>query len=422
MLHFMFSLLLIPLSLAATTWPPSDELSDDTACVAASFSDTTLSDYRYNLKLPNSYNNSYNGTIFHPLFASASLHDDGSTADESLTRAAIFMHGLGGDANVYFCDAFDAAPDNVIVIAPWFGDAQVSGDEWEEGYSSWTSTYWTSSSWVKGGDSSPSPSRYTTSFDVLDSIVEKLSSLKNSGKFPNLERVTINGFSAGAQLASRWSIFSPYANGDVDGLDLVVRTVVADGSSYVYLDDTRPENACTSLEDTGMDHTCDNFEVPDSASTCTSYDSWKYGLDFTNLTANVYLEPFAASSELLSSQIETFLANTEIRFLFGDEDVCNCNTEGYDNPSSYCYPSGTSCSPNDFGGKMDGVECCDTYPDTGSSNALAVGCEEMLQGSNRLQRGINYMLHLESLGANVTFGFFDGGHSNEAFYDSDLFK
>jgi len=71
---------------------------------------------------------------------------------------------------------------------------------------------------------------------------------------------------------------------------------------------------------------------------------------------------------------------------------------------------------------VDNIQCCDTYPDIESSNALAVGCEEMIQGSNRLQRGINYMLHLATLGANVAYGFFEGGHSNPAFYASDLFK
>jgi len=173
MLIFHILLLLVAPALASF-WPPSDELSDDTECTAAGLS-SGLFEYRANLVLPNTYNNSYDGTMFHPLFTSTPLNGN-ADADNSPTRAAIFVHGLAGDANTYFCDAIDSAPDNVLVIAPWFGDAQVAGNDWEgtSWASSWISTYWTSSSWVKGGDSSPSPSRYTTSFDVLDSIVEKV--------------------------------------------------------------------------------------------------------------------------------------------------------------------------------------------------------------------------------------------------------
>mmetsp|Transcript_21751 Transcript_21751/g.40932 ORF Transcript_21751/g.40932 Transcript_21751/m.40932 type:complete len:438 (-) Transcript_21751:89-1402(-) len=410
---------------ASSFWPPSDELSDDSSCVDIGL-DGELAPYRQSLTLPNTYQNSYSDTIFHPLFTSSSLNGD--VTDDSLTKAVIFIHGLAGDANTYFCDGLDISPSDVLVISPWFGDAQVSADDWgganSSDSSSWTSTYWTSSNWVKGGDASPDPSRYTTSFDVIDVIIQQLADLKKSGKYKNLERVTVNGFSAGAQLASRWSIFSPYANNDSElSLDFTVRTIVADGSSYVYLDSTRPDDSCVTLEDTGTTHTCSSFSVPSSASSCSSYNGWKYGLDFTELSANVYLEPYASDSDLLDSQVSTYVSNPEVYFLFGDKDVCNCNYEGYSNPqiSSTCYPTHTSCTPNSFGGTLNDVECCDTYPDTGSSNALAVGCEEMVQGSNRLQRGINYMEHLNNLGGNVTYGFFEGGHDNAAFYASDLF-
>ncbi|GMH51819.1 hypothetical protein TL16_g01093 [Triparma laevis f. inornata] len=409
--------LTLGLATSSTFWPPSDELEDESACTDIGI-DGSLSEYRFSLAMPNTYENDYSDTIFHPLFASSSL--SGDATDDSVTSAVVFIHGLAGDANTYFCDGLDISPEGVLVISPWFGDAQVTADDWG-GWGGSTnstlssadvlSTYWTSSNWVKGGDASPgdvTPSRYTTSFDVIDVLIQQLSDLKSSGNFKNLERVTVNGFSAGAQLASRWSIFSKYASNNEDlDLDFEVRTIVADGSSYVYLDETRPNDSCTTLEDTGKTHTCSSFSTPDVDS-CSSYNEWKYGLDFSDLSANVYLEPFAADPNLLTSQISTYVNNPKIYFLFGDSDVCNCNYEGYSNPqvSATCYPSGTSCSPNDFGGSLNGVQCCDTYPDTGSSNALAVGCEEMLQGSNRLQRGINYMAHIKELGGEFYVGFF----------------
>lgn len=410
---------------SSSWWPPS-ELSDDTACVAAGIA-PDLEKYRYVLKMNNTYDNSYGGTMFAPLFSSSSLDDDGA-ADGSITLAAIFIHGLAGDANTYFCDAMksvaaEGLSKNVLVISPWFGDSQATGTDWNaSASSSWQSTYWTASRWVSGGNASPSPSRYTTAFDVLDTVVQKLGSAKFSGRFPNLQRVAINGFSAGAQMASRWAIFSSYGNGDADP-GIQVRTVVADGSSYVYLDKTRPASSCIPGEDTGKSHSCSTFEEPDS-SLCTGYNAWKYGLDLTDLSANLYLEPFQANQTLVTAAVKAFLSTADMRFIFGDEDVCNCNTDGYSNTqSTVCYPSGTSCSPNNYGGQLNGVNCCDTYPDTTTDNALNTGCESSLMGTNRLQRGINYMYYLNTMrNASVNYGFFAGGHNNSAFYASGLFK
>jgi len=382
--------------------------------------------------MANTYNNSYSGTLFAPLLASSSL-DDTATADEDITLAAVFIHGLAADANTYFCDAMKSVAaaaagggfkaSSILIISPWFGDSQATGADWNpSASSSWESTYWTTSRWLSGGNASPDPSRYTTAFDVLDTVVTKLAEAQRSGRFPNLKRVTVNGFSAGAQMASRWAIFSPYGNGKTaSGVD--VRTVVADGSSYVYLDKTRPASACIKGKDTGTSHSCNTFEEPDSSG-CTGYNSWKYGLDLSELSANLYLEPFQANSSLVEASSQAFLTTADIRFIFGDQDVCNCNTEGYSNTqSTMCYPSGTSCAPNAHGGELHGVNCCDTYPDTATDNALNVGCESSLAGSNRLQRGINYVDYLNTRRAtNVSYGFFEGGHNNSAFYASGLFK
>ena len=213
----------------------------------------------------------------------------------------------------------------------------------------------------------------------------------------------------------------------------------------------RPAASCSPLEDTGAAHTCDAFAPPDAAA-CGDFDDYKYGLsDLADASlTNLYVVPFANSSARLARAVARWFEK-DVRFLFGDADVCNCNTEGYANlqDATICYPRGATCAPNVFGGTLalddDGggngssaaATCCDTYPDSTTDNALATSCKALLQGSNRLQRGLNYMGSLGALHANLTaadnrssssgggyaptYGTFNGGHDNEAFYASALF-
>jgi hypothetical protein len=174
----------------------------------------------------------------------------------------------------------------------------------------------------------------------------------------------------------------------------------------------------------------------------------------------------------------------DVRYLLGTSDVCNCNYADYVNDETDCFPDDATCTPNDDGG--DG--CCDTYPDSTTSNALSVTCvatccapppdvsalhghvtraaamlcsrdaayrtrsnekrpdaasssgylppphpcllaicgrcESMLQGSNRLQRGLNYVSYLASStpDATITYAAFDGGHNQSAMMFSDTLQ
>lgn len=82
--------------------------------------------------------------------------------------------------------------------------------------------------------------------------------------------------------------------------------------------------------------------------------------------------------------------------------MCNCNTKQYVNRKDVCYPvlgaAEAQCESSDYGGNG----CCDTFPDS-TNNHLSLACEAMLQGSNRLQRGVLYMLYLKSYWSDVGF-------------------
>ena len=117
-------------------------------------------------------------------------------------------------------------------------------------------------------NNSPSPARFTTSFDAIDATVAWM----RASHTASLERVSLVGFSAGAQLLSRWAFFSSVATAGAN-----VTAVVSDPSSYMYLDGRRPASACSSLRDTGPAHFCTTFAAPDAAA-CPGFDNYKYGL------------------------------------------------------------------------------------------------------------------------------------------------
>jgi hypothetical protein len=185
----------------------------------------------------------------------------------------------------------------------------------------------------------------------------------------------------------------------------------------MYLDSTRPDSSCSVLSDTGSNHDCTSFAVPDTE--CAGYDDYKYGLNISSVQNNNFVVPFASDPERLEEAVTNF-SKKDIRFLQGNGDVCLCTFPGMSNAAS-CFPKGVQCAPTEYSG------CCDTYPDSTSSNVCSSTCEAMLTGSNRLQRGINYARYLENFyakrGVNyeTKIAFFDGSHDNTAWSLSPSF-
>lgn len=380
------------------------ELSDNTACRALGFAD--LSPYRRALPLASPYGATTNATpILLPYFSSAPLRT--STA----ATAVVFIHGLLGDANSYFCEgmAASAAHASTLVIAPWFGNEATAGAYWNaEGAASET-LFWSNSRWSTGGTNTAPPKGWSTSFDLLDALLRALP--------PSVALVSVVGFSAGAQLSGRYALATPLGSPG-DSFAPHVRFFVGDPGSFVYLGPARPAAACSPLFDTGPDHKCGAFAVPTAA--CAGYDDYKYGLQSLGYL-NLYLEPLERNASARAEAVARF-ATKDLRIFLGSEDVCNCNVEGYVLPGSgVCTPEGgaLSCSPDDFGGQG----CCDTYPDA-QANSLDHSCAAMLQGSNRLQRGLNYASHLESALPGYRAQVFTGayGHSNSGMYDDAAFQ
>jgi len=148
---------------------------------------------------------------------------------------------------------------------------------------------------------------------------------------------------------------------------------------------------------------------------------------FEDTASYSYFSDFAGDADLVTKQ-STKLRSKDVRYIFGTADTCNCNTEGYVNPTSadsVCFPTDSdgnslSCSPNDGGTSG----CCDTYPGS-TNNELSTSCGAELQGYNRMQRGLVYMSYLSYLWSNhdyaPKYSLVEGlSHDAETMYKSDV--
>jgi len=225
--------------------------------------------------------------------------------NERLTRALIMVHGAGRDADHYFSTALAAAflaaaLDDTLVIAPRFASNDGGGcrDQLAENEVNWPCG---GDSWRSGGVARNDAQ--LTSFDFADQILRKL---VDKDTFPNLNAIVVAGHSAGGQFVNRYEM----ANKMHDSLGVRVTYVVANPSSYAYLDANRP-----ALETGNVCVSCPSAKAGDvrpfQDRGCTTYDDWPYGLKKrTGYTAKI-------SDDQLKKQI----AARPTTYLVGEIDI-----------------------------------------------------------------------------------------------------
>ncbi len=216
------------------------------------------------------------------------------TPNPAIRRAFIMVHGAGRDADNYFRTAIAAAflgdaLDDTMVIAPRFAsnDGRGCRDALGPGEVNWSCN---GDSWRSGGTSISDDK--LTSYDFMDAIVKKLA---RKDVFPNLKEIVVAGHSAGGQFVTRYEM----ANKVHDTLGVRVSYVVANPSSYAYLDATRP-----NAEAAG-------FQPFRDARNCTTFDHWPYGLEGrTGYTAKIP-----------DDQLKKQLAARPVTYLLGEIDI-----------------------------------------------------------------------------------------------------
>ncbi|MBZ5604212.1 MAG: alpha/beta fold hydrolase [Acidobacteriia bacterium] len=212
----------------------------------------------------------------------------------AITRAFILVHGAGRDADNYFRTAVAAAflgsaLEDTIVISPRFAsnDGRGCRDALAANEVNWSCN---GDSWRSGGTSPTNEN--LTSYDFADEILRKLA---RKDVFPNLKAIVVAGHSAGGQFVTRYEM----ANRVHDSLGVPVTYVVANPSSYAYLDALRPNVESTE------------FRPFNDGRNCTTYDRWPYGLE--NRTGY--------TAKISDDQLKKQLAARPTTYLLGEIDI-----------------------------------------------------------------------------------------------------
>jgi len=353
------------------------QVSNPTECLADGISDT--SQYRSYVPVPGT-------SSFLPVYSSVDL-----TKPLQVASLLIFVHGVGGDANTFFCDAFKAVPASVGIIVPWFGDEQVQLSTWAGNTSASPSAqpatagslHWRGSGWNQGAAAANDAS--ISSFAALDALIDLVSKTAAQGR---LKQVVTAGFSAGAQMVQRYAWASTYSTGSSPP----VKFAVSDPSTYLYFDTRRPEQSCRPHSDTGLDWSCSKFRRYSAESAgCNNFNRYKLGLEGLSEASPYFSQQRFRSS---TATVSTAYLQKDILYVFGGADTCNCQTKGYENPAS-CIRASAEATSGGCRPSVAGPTCCDMPQGKRTNSFVDVNCGGMLQGSNRLQRGLLYMDYLK---------------------------
>lgn len=172
----------------------------------------------------------HGGTL--ALFSSVPLDEP----RRGLTEAVVVVHGALRNAGDYF--RWIEPDRHRLVVAPQFlTEDDVRGRAERSGYLHWGTEDW------KGGLGEVS------SFTVMDELLRRFNAFKDLG------RVTIVGNSAGGQFVNRYAAVGR----GPDDIEVPVRFIVANPSTYLYFDKSRPKGDSFILHD--------DIEV----------DQWRYG-------------------------------------------------------------------------------------------------------------------------------------------------
>ncbi len=291
-----------------------------------------------------------NGSILRiPYFADFQL-DSSNTA---IKKIVVVVHGMNRNAGDYYRNMKEAASmsshytDSLMVVAPQFLEEEdLDPNFLDNSYLYWSSG-WKSGSNSKNNSGHPRPERIS-SYAVMDTLMMRLATFH-----PNLKFIILAGHSAGAQLVNRYSAASPVTDILWNKYGIHVRFIVANPSSYLYLDNER-----------AIAGTVNQFAVP--STTCSTYNNWRYGLD----KLYSYPNQFGADS------IRNMMKRREVVYLLGELDTdetsssldqsCQAELQG-----SYRLERGTiyfNYLKHYYGESITSLQYRDTVPGAGHNN------------------------------------------------------
>jgi hypothetical protein len=189
-------------------------------------------------------------------------------AHAGVARAFLMVHGTSRNAEDYYRWALASAAaagelDTTVVVAPHFKarTREERGDGVEPG--EW---FWTNEGW-KAGD--VALNGQISSYGVMDAI---LAALNDEKRFPDLKEIVVAGHSAGGQYVQRYAALNKFEPGS----RVPVRYVVANPSSYLYMNDQRLRVGATCSE---RGECTGTFARYWDAQNCTGFNRYRYGLE-----------------------------------------------------------------------------------------------------------------------------------------------
>jgi len=224
------------------------------------------------------------------------------TKNENITQAFVLVHGILRDADNHFRTALAAAfladklSDTMIVAPRFASNGSAPGNEngncrdaLAADEANWFCDSQRPDTWRSGGPEIGGSK--LSSFDFMDEILRRLA---RKEVFPNLKTIVIAGHSAGGQFVIRHEMLNQVH----DTLGVAITYLVANPSSYAYVDNLRP--------------TASAFPATISAPASTAcYDIWPYGLKSRP----------AYSSILSDEQVSKQLVARSVTYLLGEADV-----------------------------------------------------------------------------------------------------
>lgn len=245
------------------------------------------------------------------------------TKNENITRAFVFVHGILRDADNHFRTALAAAflanaLNDTVIVAPRFAsnssapgnEAGNCRDALASDEANWVCENQRPDTWRSGG--AEITGNKLSSFDFMDEILRRLA---RRDVFPNLKVIVVAGHSAGGQFVIRYEML----NRIQDKLDIPVSYLVANPSSYAYVNDLRPtvsafHGAVTAGRqgDSASNSTNSSSAfLPFEGKNCPGYDVWPYGLKART----------SYSSALTDDEITRQLVVRSVTYLLGEADV-----------------------------------------------------------------------------------------------------
>jgi pimeloyl-ACP methyl ester carboxylesterase len=254
------------------------------------------------------------------------------TKNAAITRGVIMVHGLGRGAQTAYRDVLAAAflasaLEDTVLIAPRFASNEGGecNDTLAAGELGWHCQP-RNDTWRTGGAAVGSE---VTSFDIVDEVLRRLA---RKEVFPNLRAIVVAGHSAGGQFASRYAMASQVH----DRLPVKISYLVANPSSYTYLDGLRP--TWTELP-AGVAAAAPGYVLrppanppaafapyPD-AKNCTGYDTWPYGLR-ERVGYSAALGDDQLKQQLVARPAVYLLGELDTLPLYGFDSSCSAMAQG----------------------------------------------------------------------------------------------